>query len=243
MVAVVGGVTVAATRAYFTNTSVLGANTVSSGTLSVGTSSNGKGYLDLGTIAKLEPGAHTDWYTITVKNNGNLNAAVFGKFELTEDGGLANALKLYDYKVLYYKADNSGVARWATNGGYYGTLSNEDYFIKDNDVDHKWSAIGGKTDLTDWTNLNGYGPADTPGYSWDLEGLKPGYYYVISFRLMMDPAADNTYQNKYAKLGYRVESTQVDADALGAMSTTLGGIPSTTLSSWYSYLKNQVDTF
>ncbi len=242
LIAVVGGGAIAATRAYFTSQNVLGSSTVSSGTLSVNTTSNGKGYLDLGTFSKLEPGAHTDWYTITVKNNGNLNEAVFGKFRLSEDGGLASALKLYDYKVEYYKADGTPVTRWATNDNYYGTAQNEDYFIKNGDESSLWAPVG-SADLTEWTSVIGDGAEDLPPYSWDMEGLKPGYYYTISFRLEMDPNADNTYQNKYVKLGYEVYSTQVDADALAGMSTTLGGVPATTLSGTYTYLLNQVNTY
>lgn len=228
LVAVVGGVTVAATRAYFTNQSILGASTISSGTLTVNATSNNHGYLDLGTLGKLEPEMTTEPISIIVKNTGNLKAATFGKFITPEGNGLDEALNFYDYKVEFFNADNTpitarGVDVFVVNGVGQGAFATQ--------------YPSGKVNLKAW--IDGNGPLDIPGASWDEEALRPGQYIKITFKLQMDKNAGNTYQNKYVKLGYQVESTQVNKDAI--LGLGLGGNMATAIDSHYTYLYNQVN--
>jgi len=220
LITVVAGATIFATRAYFTYESTLGASTFSSSTLKVDARSNGLTYLDIGALEKLEPGEVTPWFYITVKNNGNINAATFGKFTIPESNGLEDVLSFYDYEVKFYDADGIQKAR-------------VDDFIDDGVMIAAFTP-----NIEDW--INGDGALDIPGSSWDMEALRPGEYLTIGFTLKMDPAADSTYMNKYMKLGYYVLSTQVDKDALLGIGTTIGGNFIDAIDAHYTYLLNQV---
>lgn len=222
---VVGVVTAAgigASQAFFSDTETSSGNVLSAGTFQIDVDGNSDGTFDinLAKVTGLMPGDKTGEAKIVVKNNGNVDMATFGQFTLSGIGGtsLDEVLKFYTYKVDYFD-QNGAVARWASDDPYYGLDNNEDWFIKDGNPHSQWVAYGGKHFLNEW--VFGNGPLDVPGTSWDMEGLKPGEYYEITFELQMDPFAGNTYQGEDVTIGYVVKATQIDTDAINALG--LGG--------------------
>jgi len=223
------------TYSWFSDTETSTGNTFIAGTLNL--DGTNMATFTFGTIDNMAPGDITGTAVITVKNGGSIDAATFGRFTLTGDTGLAQALKFYNYKVEYYKADNTLVARWdATNfDPYFGTAINMDYFIAEGDTS-KWTAVGGKDNLRDW--VDGDGALDIPGASWDEEGLKPGSYYVLSVQFQMDPNADNWYQGRTVTLGYEVKATQINRDAILLLG--LGGNMPSAVDAHVAYLLSQL---
>jgi len=219
--------------AWFTDVETSTGNTFTAGTLNL--DGTDMASFTFGTIGNMAPGDITGWANITVKSGGSLNAATFGRFTLAGDTGLSYALNIYDYKVLYFNADTTPAARWATNDPYYGTTINEDCFIAAG-VDALWTAVGGSTNLNAW--VNGDGALDIPGASWDMEGLKPNEYYVLSVRFQMDPAAGNNYQGTTVTVGYEVVATQINRDAL--LNLGLGGNMASAVDAHVAYLLSQV---
>lgn len=223
------------TYSYFSDTETSSGNTFTAGTLNL--DGTNMATFTFGPIGNMAPGDKTGTAVITVKNGGSIDAATFGRFTLTGDTGLAKALKFYNYKVEYYKADNTSVARWdATNfDPYFGTTINMDYFIAEGDTT-KWIAVGGKDNLRDWVDTNG--PLDINNAAWDEEGLKPGSYYVLSVQFQMDPNAGNTYQGSAVTLGYEVQATQINRGAI--LGLNLGGDIASTVDIHVAYLLNQL---
>jgi len=223
------------TYSWFSDTETSSGNTFTAGTLNL--DGTDMATFTFGPIGNMAPGDITGTAVITVKNGGSIDAATFGRFTLTGDTGLAQALKFYDYKVEYYKKDGTLVARWdATNfDPYFGTAINMDYWIKDGDTS-KWTAVGGKDNLRDWVDTNG--PLDINNAAWDEEGLKSGSYYVLSVRFQMDPNAENAYQGKTVTLGYEVKATQINRDAILLLS--LGGDIASTVDIHVAYLLSQL---
>jgi len=213
------------TYAYFSDTETSTVNTLTAGTLKLdvnGNGSTGTFNMVIGKIGNMAPGDITDWVTVTVYNTGSIDAATFGRFTLAGAGtpDLSGALNFYEYRAQYFKADASPiVGRWATKDPYFGTTANEDWFIKEGDASKFISIASGDPNLYNW--VNGSGPEDVPGTAWDEEGVKAGGYYVLSFRLQMDPLAGNDYQGKTITVGYEVKATQLNTDAILALG--LGG--------------------
>lgn len=225
---------VGVSRAFFSDTKTSSANAFTAGTLNL--NGTDMATFTFGTIGNMAPGDKTGTATITVKNGGSIDAATFGRFTLTGDTGLAQALKFYDYKVEYYKYENSPVARWgAGHDNYFGLLTNEDWFIKDGDTS-KWTGVGGKNNLRGWVDTNG--PLDINNTAWDEEGLKSGSYYVLSVRFQMDPNADNWYQGKTVTLGYEVKATQINSGAI--LLLNLGGDIATTVDLHVAYMLGEL---
>jgi hypothetical protein len=210
-----------ATGAFFNDVETSATTTLTSGTLNIDlTDSVGAIPLNLGSISNLAPGETTPSATIKVKNSGSINAATFAKIKLVSDTGLVGALKLYNWKVDYFKADGTPSPRWATKDPYYGVGVNEDWFIKDGVAHSGFVAAGGSANLSAW--LTGNGALDVPGTPNDMEGLKAnGSYYVVTLQFQMDPAANNAFQGKSAALAFEVDATQLNTDAIVGLG--LGG--------------------
>ena len=214
-IAAVVGLAIGATSAYFTSAKSTEMNTFAAGTLNVDATVDGAYNVDPVNIGHLAPGEITGEKKFIIKNTGDIDTATFAKFTVTDDNDdLAAALNIYDYKVSYFKADNTPANRWSENGGYFGTTINQDYFIKDGDVS-KWTAVGGATNLANWAYGNG--PLDIPGTAWDEEWLPAGAYYVVSVRFQMNPDAGNEYMGKTVKVGYEVRATQLNDAAITAL--------------------------
>lgn len=207
-------------------------NTFAAGTLNVDAAVGGAYNVAPVNIGHLAPGEITGDKTFTIKNTGDIDAATFARFTMSNDTGLAGALKIYDYRVEYFKANGSPATRWnaADFDPYFGTAINEDYFIKNGDIS-KWTAIGGATSLNNW--VNGSGPLDIMGTAWDEEGLPAGAYYVVHVKFQMDPNAGNEYMGKTVNVGYEVKATQLTEEALAAF-----GYPG-----HFTYLSGNANTY
>lgn len=238
-IALVGAVITGGVMAWFSDTETSTTNTFTSGTLNIKVNNSDPGLFtfDLGTISNIAPGDMTGTATIKVENIGNLDAATFGRFVLTDDEGLALKLKFYEYQVLYFMSDGTtAVARWNPDDPYYGTAINMDYWVKDGVMHSGVVRAGGKDNLREW--VDGNGALDIPGASWDMEGLKPGSHYVLSFQFQMDPGAGNWYQGKSVTLGYEVWATQINRGAVLALN--LGGNMPTEVDAHVGYMTRQL---
>lgn len=210
---------VSVTMAWFTDAETNTGNTFTSGTIKLDVNQNGSDgqfSIALGSIGNLAPGDITVPATITVKNDGTLDAATFGKFTVSDEtGNLSQYFDFYEYKVQYFDASGNSKARWTTHDPYWGSANNEDYFIH-NGV---WGGGAGfSTKLSAWAagtdNLDGVG-------AWDAEALKPGEYYTLTFQLKFNENAGNELQGKTFNLGFDTEASQ---PTLGAVNS-LGNIP------------------
>lgn len=226
---VIAGVTalgVLGTYAFFSDTETSNANQLNAGVLKIDVNDNnstGTFDITLGTVTGLMPDEKTGTATVTVKNTGDVNTATFGRFTLSGDEGVSldDVLKFYNYKVEYFNADGTPAARWSAPNfdPYYGEAINQDWFIKNGETS-LWTAVGGATLLGSW--VYGNGVLDVPGNSWDMEALKPGEYYTVTFQFQMDPLAGNEYQGEDVTLGYVVRATQINTSAIVGLG--LGGL-------------------
>jgi hypothetical protein len=217
---------IAGTKAFYTDNDVSTGQVLASesGTFEIEVNDNTTTdtfTFDLVKISNLAPGETTGVATIKVKNIGNVNAATFARFTLANDNGLSHKLNFYNYKVEYYNSNGTPAPRWGApsyNDPYYGDYFYQDWFIRDG-ADSLWTAVGGTPVLYEW--VNGNGPLDVPGTSWDMEALKPQEFYVLSFQFEMDPSAGNEYQGTHVTVGFEVKSTQIDTTAITGLG--LGG--------------------
>lgn len=215
------------TRAWFTSSATSGANQIQAGTLKVNV--NGADEVQSFVIplknTLAEPGDvltnpnGDGYYSITIKNNGSLNMATFGRFTLDTTGGneqLAKDIMIQDYKVTF----NRSTPRADDNFIVNGVKSNEQF----------------ATNLYGW--VNGNGPLDIPGTPWDIEGLKPGESFTITFRLVYN--TDATVQGKTINMGYEVNATQVNKGAIEDLPLDIAVTPAARDNA-YTYMNDQVN--
>lgn len=238
VLAFIGVVVAGATGAFFTDTETNPGNTFTSGTLKIGANNTSEGTFsfNIGDVSGLAPGDHTGPITLTVQNQGSLDAATFGKFELS--GDLAGVLKLHSYRVQYYHADGTPKNRWATEDPYYGSAANEDWFIKDGTAHPQFIISGGSNLLSKWS-ITGNGALDVNDSAWDFEGLRPGEYYTITFELGLDENAGDWYQGKSGVVGYVVKATQINKQAL--LGLNISADFNTNVDSHLTYLQSQTN--
>lgn len=215
-IATIAGLAIGATSAYFTSTKSTQMNTFAAGTLNVDAAVGGAYNSQSVNIGHLAPGEITGVKTFTIKNTGDIDAATFARFTFANDTGLGKYLKIYDYKVEFFKADGTKANRWNEPDfdNYYGEDINQDYFIKNGD-DTKWKAVGGTSNLKSW--IYGSGPLDIMGTAWDEEWLPAGAYYVVNVKFQMDPAATNSAMGTKVDIGYEVKATQLNNEAINAL--------------------------
>lgn len=202
------------TFAWFTSDATSTENTFESGTLNlnVNNDTNGEYALDLGTINNVAPGDVFTEEEIVIKNDGSLDLAWAGKFEVTGDTELANALYIKDMKMQFLKPDGTAWEpedQFITDGKGSGLYPAAYVAIQDN-------TMGDVITLKNFLEAGIMDP-DNPGIQ--MGALKNGYSYKLTFTLGMAEAAGNAYQGKSMGLKYAVESTQVKAGALDAMMT------------------------
>ncbi len=159
--------------------------------------------------------------TIRIKNFGNINMAYFGRFTVALDDKnkedserFAKDIKIVDYNVRYYKADGK---QYDTT--LHGNYPGEDRFITNGELDSKALNIGMSTNIYDWANGNGPCDIMNTGAGWDAEGLKPGEYMDITFKLQYDKAAE--LQGQKVTLGYEVKATQAKEGAVKELMNEL----------------------
>jgi predicted ribosomally synthesized peptide with SipW-like signal peptide len=221
------GAAAAGTYAWFTGYAKSTVNSITAGTINLdvngSSSTNGAFNIPLRTDGLVQPGdilttGDVDGFsTITVKNNGSLPLASFGRFTIDGDTGLADDIKIIDYKVEFLDAEGQPTGRidsFITNG----VPSNNQF----------------ASNLKAW--VDGDGALDIPGASWDMEALRPQESYKLTFRLEYDTAAKD--QGKTCKVGFEVKATQVNSNALANLE--LDGVENGALAGWYTYLNNQV---
>jgi predicted ribosomally synthesized peptide with SipW-like signal peptide len=213
--------------AYFDSSATSSTNTFSSGTVVVTIDDSGYTSVPIASIGNMFPGDITPWMSMKVKVVGSLpEVATYSRFTISDgdNDGLSKVLNFYDYQVLYFYPDGTKNVRYGVAGtdNYFGTERNEDYFIKEGDAStsspQSWTGIGGDINLNDWI-YDGFGPGDNRG-AWDGEGLIKDSYYVVNFRLQMDPAAGNAYQGKSVTVGFEAKATQNVAAAILALGIT-----------------------
>lgn len=220
LITVVAGATIFATRAYFSSSRTLGANTsiISGDFLIEPTSGDSQTTMNLGDVTGIMPGYITDWVEITITNVGAINGAWFGYFN-TGDRMLAEAIYLAEAKMEFLSPESG--ADWelmdyfisegtgsGLYGAYYDTLAATDPF--------------GVITLKTWNLDNAMGA----GEGVQMGALKPDYMYRFTFKLGFAPKAGNEYQGLTLPLSYTVVATQVDAGALDELflgNTRLSG--------------------
>lgn len=219
----ISGVVAGATGAFFTDSEVSTAAAFNGGTFTIDVNGDSDGTFEfnLGDISDIAPGDLTGTAEIIVKNSSDINAATFGRFTLSGGDGLEDVLNIYHYKVEYFNADDTLTDRWTAPDfdPYFGEAVNQDWWIKEGVVHTNFVNAGGTGNIKTW--VQGNGPLDVPGTAWDMEALKPGEYYKITFQFQMDPSANNSYQNKTVNLGYEVKATQINTSAVVGLG--LGG--------------------
>lgn len=219
--------------AWFTSTATSAANTFQAGTLMVDVNDSNSTADNTFSIplktANIQPGdiltnGSNGFSTITVKNNGTLPMATFGRFTLDNTGLLAKDVKIQDYKVEFFDENGNPTSR-------------VDEFIKDGVVRKDIQGQIGENILA-W--VNGSGPLDIMGTPWDVEGLKPHESYKITFKLAYD--TDATEQGRTCKLGYEVKTTQVNKDAMVNLKLDKVQDQYITAPGWgmYDYVAHQV---
>ncbi len=217
-IALVTVVAVKATGAFFNDTDVSYANTLTSGTLAMDVNADSPSNTftyDLGTTTNLRPGDATTLATIQMTNEGSINLGWFGYFSWTGESVMADHMYIKTAQMEFLKPD--GTSTWevtdpfitdgtgsGTYGAYYTALAASD--------------TTGKISLTTWNSIVENNMMGTGGGVF-TGALKPGYKYRLSIQLAMDPNADNTLQGKSLDLTFNVKSTQISADALTSLDT------------------------
>ncbi|MGB9840455.1 TasA family protein [Thermovenabulum sp.] len=229
----------AGTFAWFTSQAVSQNNTFTSGTLKL--NENGlSDFADLGNIGNMAPGDTTKEVSLVIENDGTLNLAWFGKFNVSpavENGTtkLAEAIYIKYAKMEFLRADGS---TWETTdefikdgvgAGLYGSYYN-------NLIDPTLGVITLKNFLND--NAMGAGPGVQMG------ALKPGNKYKFTFVLGLAPLAGNEYQGDAEginpiNISYEVNATQLDSGALAALDAQHDEYQS--LTNHLSWLNQQID--
>ena len=203
LIAVMAFGTAFASYAWFTSNATSGNNVFTAGTIALDVNDETDGSFDiaLNNGGLVQPGdpltnGTNGFATITVKNSGTLPMATFGRFTLTDDNGLADDMLITDYKVEFF--DGVSNTAYRVDDFIVGGVKSNDLFA---------------SNMRAW--VDGDGPLDIPRTALDIEALKPGHYYTITFKLAYDKAAVD--QGVTSKLGYEVKSTQVNAEAIKAL--------------------------
>jgi predicted ribosomally synthesized peptide with SipW-like signal peptide len=195
----------AGTLAYFSDTASSSANSFTSGTLSIDDS--GLSSAVAFNLPNMAPGDVTGDYTVTIRNNGNLNLAWLGDWQFTGNSTLMDALYI-DYARMDFLTPTD--ANWQAQGS--------DNFIT--------SGVGSGLYASAFNPLVAPSPINVitfnnwnnntlmvPGSVYEHAGaLRPNYAYLLTIRFGLASGADNTYQN----LGPVTASLKVDATQIVA---------------------------
>lgn len=241
VIGVVAAAGVGASRAYFTDTETSDANTLTTGTLVLDVNNNGSTGtfdMDMGSVTSLVPGDTTDEVTLLIRNTGTTNFAWFGYFMV---GNVSNDLDkaiYFDTAQMEFLKDDLTTSwettdPFITNGTgtgpyptHYIALANSDPF----------DVISLRTFNSSANNMMGAGPGVFMG------ALKPGYTYRLTFSLGMAPMAGSSYQGGSLDLSFRAVATQIDEDAVNAISTTNSVVefPSSVADDHVVWFNNQI---
>lgn len=150
--------------------------------------------------------------TITIKNTGSLPVITLGKFTMTGKDGqevdLSNAILVTDYSTTYKASEGSprALKTLVAGGNIDSKVPTGTTFTSDS-----------KPTLRDLLDMQDpIGKVD----KYNIDSLMPGEEMTISFKLVMDPDADNTYQDNEAYLNYSIVATQPVGNALEKLGLT-----------------------
>lgn len=222
------------TYAWFTSEASTSGNVFTAGTLKVGLNGEGETALDLGSTENMQPGDETKPVQIEISNEGNLNLAWFGYFELESNvrcespHKLAEAIYIKNAQMEFLNPDSG---RWEptdqyiTDGvgsgpypGTYNAMAAADPF--------------GVISLNTWMN-HSLSNAMGMGKGVQTGALRPGYKYRLTLQFGFAPEAGNEYQGDQVSalnIKYVVKATQVKEGALAAIDAndkviSIGSIP------------------
>jgi predicted ribosomally synthesized peptide with SipW-like signal peptide len=211
----------AASYAWFTSRATSAENKISTGRLTVNLDANKKEgaqrYLLSGSLNKLaQPGD-----ILTIDNNGNLGSAVFeivnnGNFDfaylanfqlVSGNGNLAKHVIIQDWENGIYDSTDKMIWKdhFINDGTYYygaiGRLDGIDGTAKD-----------GKLSLSEWLAAGNAGMGVAAG--WDVGGLKPGFKFKNTIKLVLDENANDAFQGQELGIKYDVLATQPTVKAV-----------------------------
>ncbi len=219
------GLIFSATRAYLTDTAVLGdVRTLSTGSFTVSVNGSTEEVSEetfTWTLPDmvLEPGEETPDFTVEIVNDGNIDLGWVAYFTLTGDAALGDAIYIKEAKTEFLVPNGNweptGTDQFILNGtgnvsglnghswnSYYQTLANN-------------STPFQVVSLNSWNNANAMGAGG--GVQMGSLLANDDFKYRFTFKLAMHPDADNTYMGKSLDLSYTVHATQVDSGALDAL--------------------------
>lgn len=144
--------------------------------------------------------------TITIKNTGTLPMVTLGRFTAFDEdqaAKLSDVMLIDEYKIEHKMTDGSSISTktFVSDGAVVDDgLPGDSSFKKGATV-----TLRNLVDMQDpFGNVSG----------WNIDGLKKGEEMIISFKLKMDPNAGDKYQGKTANIGYEVNATQPDTNAI-----------------------------
>jgi predicted ribosomally synthesized peptide with SipW-like signal peptide len=203
--------------AWFSSEAVSENNVFASGTLSLNVNDDVDGVytLELGEINNIAPGDIMPEEEIIIKNDGTLNLAWAGRFELDGDTYLAKAIYIKEMKMEFL--DDNGEDwepedHFISNGVGAGVYASYYDGLKDEEL--------GVITLEKFLADGGMSPAN-PGIQ--MGALKPGYSYKLTFTLGMAEKTGNEFQGLNMDLSYKVDATQINAGALAEVRNGLDG--------------------
>lgn len=237
MIGVVAIAAGAGTLAYFSDTETSTGNTFTAGTLSI--DNNGLTNAVAITIPNMAPGDVTGEYSVTIKNDGDIDLAWLGDWQFAGSPTLMNALYI-DYAKMEFLSPTG--ADWCsdTTGGYEADGS--DLFIL-NGVGHgpypSWyntlasMSTFSVVTFNNWNNNAGM----VPGSVYEHAGaLKPGYSYKLTVKFGFAPGAGNGYQS----LGPVTAQLKVDATQINSAALELQGVPSASAPGLVTWMNAQI---
>lgn len=231
----------AGTFAYFSDEAFSKQNSFKAGTLSIDDSKVAES--DAITIGNMAPGDVTAPFTITIKNNGNINLGWLGDWQFTggvnDSVDLKNALYVHYAKMEFLSPSNQN---WLDDETQGYEADGSDVFISDG-VGHgpypSWFNTLAGQGLFRVVSLNLFNnnAGMVPDSVYEHAGaLKPNYSYRLTVKFGFAPGAGNDYQGLgpvTAKL--RVAATQINSAALQAQ-----GVPQASANGLVTWMNNQI---
>jgi hypothetical protein len=199
--------------AWFTDTASGTGAELYSGTLSIDDAK--LSIAELGTVSNMAPGDVTDEAVIVIKNDGTIPLAWFGDL-VVSNSYLKDAIYI-EYAQMEFLAPD-GVTTWEPTDNFITDGVGSGPYPAWYDTLAGMSTFGVVTlDVFDGNNGMGSAPYEFMG------ALNPGYRYKLTLRFGFAGGAGNDYQGRGPlNLSFKVEATQVTADALNAFESGFG---------------------
>jgi len=225
-VAVCVSMIAAATYAWFTDEDSVSDATFTAGTLDIQLDDNKLneegvyGEVVIPDQLNMNPGDVYEYVDIFIRNTGTKKLAWFGDWEFTSaDGALLDAMYI-DYMKMEMFDENGQL--WITDEDHplYNDYKGDEFIVDgvgagtyaasyNTLVDDSWGVIT----LRNWDDNALMSGNKDFGFE-HLGALLPGNYYKLTVRFGFNKLADNDYQEKSIKIGFKVRATQVREDAI-----------------------------